>query len=39
MSRKDFINLGIILSMLSKDMLAMAAIEDLLKWEHKHDKH
>ena len=37
MSRDDFINLGIFLSMLSKDMLSMAAIEELLKWEHKHE--
>lgn len=35
MSREDFINLGIILSMLSKSMLSMAAFEDLLKWEHR----
>ena len=33
MPRDDFINLGIFLSMLSKDMLAMTALEELLKWE------
>ena len=37
-SRNDFINLGIFLSMLSKDMLAMAALEDLLDWENKSEK-
>ena len=35
MSREDFINLGIFLSMLSKDILSMAAFEELLKWEHR----
>ena len=36
MSRDDFLNLGIFLSMLSKDMLAMAALEGILKWEKEH---
>jgi len=36
MSRDNFVNLGIFLSMLSKDMLAMAAIEGILKWEKEH---
>ena len=35
MTREDFINLGIVLSMLSKDILSMAALEELLKWEHR----
>ena len=38
MSKNDFINLGIFLSMLSKDMLSMAALEELLKWEHRDDR-
>jgi len=38
LKRNDFINLGIALSMLSKDILAMAAIEELLKWEHRDDR-
>ena len=38
MSKEDFLNLGIVLSFLSKDMLEMAALERLLKWEHDHDK-
>lgn len=32
----DFINLGIFLSLLSKDILAMEIVEDLCKWEEKH---
>lgn len=35
LKREDFINLGIFLSMLSKDILSMAAFEELLKWEHR----
>jgi len=35
LSRQDFVNLGIILSMLSRGILHMAAIEDLLNWEHR----
>jgi len=38
LKRNDFINLGIFLSMLSKDILAMAALEELLKWEHRDDR-
>ena len=38
LSREDFISLGIILSMLSKDILSMAAIEEFLKWEHRDDR-
>ena len=35
LSRDEFLNLGIALSMLSKDMLAMVGIEELLRWEHR----
>ena len=35
MSRQDFANLGIILSMLSRSVIQMAAIEELLNWEHR----
>jgi len=35
LTREDFLNLGIFLSMLSKDMLAMTAIEGLCKIERK----
>ncbi|MCL2580133.1 MAG: hypothetical protein FWE32_08925 [Oscillospiraceae bacterium] len=35
MKRDDLINLGVFLSMLSKDILSMAALEELLKWEHR----
>ena len=35
MSRREFIDLGAVLSMLSRSILHMAAIEDLLKWEHR----
>ena len=38
LSREEFINLGIFLSMLSKDMLSMAAIEQFLKWEHRDER-
>jgi hypothetical protein len=36
MPKDDFINLGVFLSMVSKDMLSMAAFEELLRWEEKH---
>ncbi|MCL2068935.1 MAG: hypothetical protein FWH00_03460 [Oscillospiraceae bacterium] len=40
MSREDFINLGVFLSMVSKDMLSMAALEELLRWEkHEEEEH
>ena len=35
MSRQDFVNLGIILSMLSRSIIQMATIEELLNWEHR----
>ena len=35
MSRQDFVNLGIILSMLSRSVIQMATIEELLNWEHR----
>ena len=38
LSREEFIGLGIFLSMLSKDILSMAALEELLKWEHREDR-
>ena len=38
LSKNDFINLGIFLSMLSKGILSMAAIEEFLKWEHRDDR-
>jgi hypothetical protein len=42
LSRKNFLNLGIFLSLLSKDILAMATIEELCiieeKIEKKHEK-
>ena len=38
LSREEFIGLGIFLSMLSKDMLSMAAIEQFLKWEHRDER-
>ena len=34
LKRDDFINLGILLSMLSKDILSMAAFEGILDWEN-----
>lgn len=33
LKRDDFINLGVLLSLLSKSMLSMAALEGLLDWE------
>jgi hypothetical protein len=39
MSRDDFLNLGVFLSMVSKDMLSMTAFEELLRWEEKHHRH
>ena len=38
LSKDDFLNLGVFLSMLSKDMLSMTAFEELLKWEHRDDR-
>jgi hypothetical protein len=38
MPKDDFINLGVFLSMISKDMLSMAAFEELLRWEERHKK-
>ena len=38
LSREEFIGLGIFLSMLSKDILSMAAIEEFLKWEHRDER-
>jgi len=38
LNKHDFINLGIFLSMLSKGILSMAAIEEFLKWEHRDDR-
>ena len=35
LSREDFLNLGLFLSMLSKDMLSMAAIEGLCRLEQR----
>ena len=35
MSRQDFTNLGVVLSMLSRSIISMAAFEELLKWEHR----
>jgi len=35
LSRQDFLNLGVVLSMLSRSILNIAAIEELLKWEHR----
>ena len=35
MSRQDFVNLGIVLSMLSRSVIQMATIEELLNWEHR----
>lgn len=35
LSRKDFLNLGIFLSLLSKTMLTMEALESLCKLEEK----
>ena len=35
MSREDFTNLGVALSMLSRSIIQMAALEELLKWEHR----
>jgi len=35
MSREDFTNLGVILSMLSRSIISMAALEELLRWEHR----
>ena len=35
LSRQDFVNLGVVLSMLSRSIINMAAIEELLKWEHR----
>lgn len=41
LKEKDFFNLGILLSLLSKEMLGMEAIRDLCKIEkkHGHNKH
>ena len=38
LSKNDLINLGVFLSMLSKSILSMAAIEELLRWEHRDDR-
>ena len=38
LKKDEFINLGVFLSMLSKDILSMAALEELLKWEHRDDR-
>ena len=38
LGKKEFLNLGIFLSMLSKSMLSMSAIEELIKWEHRDDR-
>ena len=38
LSREDFLNLAVFLSMVSKDMLAMAALEGLCKLERRHDE-
>jgi len=35
MSRQDFTNLGVVLSMLSRSIISMAALEELLRWEHR----
>ncbi len=39
LEEKAFFNLGIFLSLLSKEMLAMEAVRDLCKWQDKHHKH
>jgi len=35
LSREDFTNLGVALSMLSRSIIQMAALEELLRWEHR----
>ena len=35
LSRQDFTNLGVALSMLSRSIIQMAALEELLRWEHR----
>ena len=35
LSRTEFINLGILLSLISKDILSMAALEGLCRWEER----
>lgn len=41
LDEKEFFNLGVFLSLLSKEMLTMEAVRDLCKWEkeHKHKHH
>lgn len=36
LSNREFLNLAILLSLLSKDMLSMEGIRDLCRWEEQH---